>query len=83
MTLIDRIRHIAAGCLLDHGHDEHDLERRGLIWYPYAGADPLGERGMPHLTAAGREALLAGNARGWSRPSALPSGKGSSGEHGA
>lgn len=71
MTLIERIRHIAAGCLLDfdgHRHDERDLEQRRLIWYPYASPDPLASRGMPHLTAAGREALRTGNARGWSTP---------------
>lgn len=45
MMLIERIRHVASGCLLDHGHNERDLERRGLIWYPHAGPDPLASRG--------------------------------------
>ncbi len=63
MTLQERIQHVAQGCLLHHDHHDHgerDLEKRGLIWFPFAGADLLSSRGMPHLTEAGRALLTKG-----------------------
>ena len=60
MSLRERLQHIASGCLLHHDHHDHgerDLEKRGLVWYPYAGPDFGASRGMPYLTADGRAAL--------------------------